>query len=284
MGCCTCTSVLLVGISAALYMLLGITITGGAIAAMVTHAKDVVPMWYSGVMLGVGLIIVIAAIVGFLAICRKRQTKCWTGIFMVLTLLVLCMSVIFTGVAWKTEEALEAANNQNFVDISGIEKKAAESLKSAFVTTFNKCEAEVHLKSGTTDHYFVECDDDDLEFIEDAINKACLSDSVAITSDYIECYSDDSWWAHEEGVNARPLWLPPAEGSINTPKGLFCQCADEVVDSISKYYSVGKWIALGVCVFYLLVFISLCYLCCGVKTFEEEKLTELKVENYWTRP
>ena len=56
-------------------------------------------------MLGVGLIIVIAAIVGFLAICRKRQTKCWTGIFMVLTLLVLCMSVIFTGVGARVERS-----------------------------------------------------------------------------------------------------------------------------------------------------------------------------------
>jgi len=278
MGICMCTSMTLILLSAFIYAAIGIAVTGGAVAAMVTAVKDLIPMWYSGIMLAFGLLVLLSAVVGFLTVCRKRQTRCWTGLFMLLTLLVLAICTGFTSFAWKTENALEDANRANFVNLSGFGKTAASSLKSAFQTTWDSCDAEVGIEQG--DMYKVECEDDDLSFIEDTVNKACLDDPVTNSSAYYLCYTDNSWWAPPVNVPATPI-----AGSIDTQKGLFCQCADEVVDFIAKYYRVGKWIAMAICIFYLLVFLALCYLCCFVKLDDQErKLTELGLGGTWARP
>jgi len=75
--------------------------------------------------------------------------------------------------------------------------------------------------------------------------------------DFLECYAASSWWAPE----ARSSTL----GKLNTPKGVFCACYEELTDFVDAYFFVGKWVSFGFAVFFGLTFLGCCYLCCCSK-------------------
>lgn len=233
---------------------------------MVTNAKYLVPVWYSAVSLTVGLLIAAFAIFGFLGVCRKNK-KCWLTLFALFTLFVFLMSLTTAVLVFKSDEAISAAESQNFVDISGWEETASNTLKTAVDDLWDKCDGEV--TAVAPDMFTLECEDEHLEWAEDIVNDYCLDEPVncAAGSDYNECYNSE-WWSPTVISNATLV-------TINTDKGIFCQCSEELVKWYTSYLAIGKWVALGVCVYFFLTLLAILYLCCCAKNLfqKEEELT-----------
>merc|ERR1712087_305096 len=240
---------------------------------MVTKTKYLVPLWYSGVALAVGLLIALFAIFGFFGVCRKNK-KCWLTFFAFFTLLIFLISLTFSALIFKSEEAISAAESQNFVDIDGWEKAASNTLKSAVQDLWENCEGQVSATSGSgvvlSNMYHLKCGNDNVEWAEDAVNDHCFDEPVNGTagSDYSLCYYSE-WWSPTVNSTA-------TIETINTDKGIFCQCSDQLVKWSTQYTAIGKWASLGVVVYFFLTLLAIIYMCCCSKSVDRQEEESMK--------
>lgn len=114
-----------------------------------------------------------------------------------------------------------------------------------------------------------------------AINSTCLGTTVVVAtaspaSNFYNCYTGTNWAAT----------VPIANGLssvIATPKGVFCECSTELVTFITPYLGPLKQVAIGILVFFFLVFIACIYLCCsgaGAEPKKDEGTEMRSVETY----
>lgn len=257
---CRCSSVLLIVTSSLIFVALGLAVAALSIAGMVTAANLVVPTWYSGISLGVGLVVVLIAVFGFAGVCSRRR-RCFLTIFTLFTFLVFAMSSAVCGVVWASSQAVEVARSQNFVDLDSWEKTVSESLRTLVTDTWGACDATIS-PTGEAEMYSLSCGNADYASVQTFVNQNCLAGPVdaSASSAYYECYADTSWWAPASTSSGEVPTDP--DTTLDSPKGIFCQCSDEIVDFFNQYFTLGKWIAIGVSVFFLLVFIACLYTCC----------------------
>jgi cbb3-type cytochrome oxidase subunit 3 len=281
MGCGRCTSLTLVLVSSIIFTAIGAAITVlAAMALALPWAREIVPNWYSGVTLAVGIVILLFALFGYLSLCKKEK-KCTLGVFMIFTIIITALSVASAVFLFRTEEALRYANNVNFVNITDWELSAAQELRGGIERTFEACEATVTETVGQPGEYELQCANPELDEIQDAVNSQCLQEESSDVGDrYYDCFVS-TWWPQPEGVDPNDV-----EAVLNTPKGLFCACYQEFNEEIEYYFVIGKWVSVAVSVFFFLVFIACCYLCCcSVSPQQRQQKEQQKAANtYLARP
>mmetsp|Transcript_1129 Transcript_1129/g.3730 ORF Transcript_1129/g.3730 Transcript_1129/m.3730 type:complete len:281 (+) Transcript_1129:64-906(+) len=280
MSCTRCTSLSLVLVASILFSVLGAAITTiGVMALALPWARALVPGWYSGITLGVGVVILLFAIFGYASLCKKEK-KCTLGLFMVFTIIVTALTVASTVFLFRTEEALAYADKVSFVNITDWELSAAMELRGGVERTWDACNANVvDLGAGK---YELTCAATEFGYVEDAVNARCLQeDNVDIESVYKECFVSGSWWPAPEGVDPNDV-----EAVLNTPKGIFCACYSEFHQNVETYFSVGKWVSLGSSIFFGIVFFACCYLCCCSKSpqKQQQQQQQQKAQAYLARP
>jgi len=274
MGLFRCTSLSLVFASSILFTALGAAVTTiGVMALALPWARAIVPGSYSGTTLGVGIVILLFALFGYISLCKKEK-KCTLGLFMVFTLIITVLTVASTVFLFRSEEALRAADSVSFVNITSWELAAANELKGGIERTFEACGVTVVESASVPGEYALNCANSDLTEVQNAINARCLQgDNVDVESVYRECYVARSWWAPPDNVDPDDV-----EAVLNTPKGLFCACYSEFQQNVETYFNVGKWVSLGNAIFFGIVFFACCYLCCCSKTPQQQQKDKLAAE------
>eukprot|EP00962_Isochrysis_galbana_P027736 scaffold8735_cov129-Isochrysis_galbana.AAC.2 len=282
MGCGRFTSLSLVLVSSILFTALGAAITTlGAMALALPWARAIVPGWYSGVTLGVGIAILLFALFGYLSLCKKEK-KCTLSVFMIFTLIVTVLSVASCVLLFRTEEALQYANRVSFVNLTNWELSAAKELRGGIERTWDVCDATVTPSATEPGEYELQCANPELDEVQDAVNAQCLQeDNVDVETGYYDCFVSGSWWPAPEGVDPNDV-----EAVLNTPKGIFCACYSEFNEQVENYFNIGKWVSLATSIFFGLVFLACCYLCCcSVSPQQRQQKEQQKAANmYLARP
>jgi len=275
-GRCACLcgllSRLLVCLFSLKYLAIGLTMTAAAfLYILVNFPLDFVPL-YPIAAFSAGLLSVFLSCAGFCAMCQRRRRPCAITLAL-LTILPLGMLMSTFELARQTSGALLTAQQKNFCSLDPMETAVAESLQQTLEYLTTNCGAKVSPVAGSTDLYELTCTNkDDYSLLHDTVNGQCFKQPGVMTSVYLFCYSDTSWWAPSALVKADPF-----EKSVTTSKGLFCHCSDYFVDLYLHYLSILKWTALAFAVLYAGVVVSLCYLCtCEVLDDDEnQKVKEL---------
>lgn len=263
-GCCSFSSQFIITLASIVYGITGLVLAGASVAGMVTEMKHVLPLWFSIVGLALGLLICVFAFVGIYSVCRSRNSRS-LAVFIAFTASALLVSVASTVVVWKYDEALSLAKQQNWVSLDEWEEKAATSLRDGVGKMWDECDAKVEAVDGKPDHYSLSCDSGEFEWFAKELNRQCLHVPVTNSTTYFECYTDASWWDPQADDESKGVAAGDIPSSIDTPKGLFCQCADELVSFTERYFRVGKWLAAGISTFFALTLLASCYLCCCAK-------------------
>lgn len=96
---------------------------------------------------------------------------------------------------------------------------------------------------------------------------------------FYDCYHANAGVWPMKTPLTRPIDMYNLLPVLQNPKGLYCACSSKVMeDFILKYLTVTKWVAIGVAVFFVLVFIACCALCCCCKKKEQEETKEANIQ------
>lgn len=254
-----CASSLLISFSFILF-LIGTTILGCSIASLAMPLiAAITPTSVAGVGIGIGLLIMLGSCAG----CKGAwdpSKLCSLGCFLGFSGVVFVISLVITILMFVATGALHLSAEQNFVDLSGPEARVGGLLRNQAQTMWTACYGEVDAIVGSNNTYALSCTESDYNFMADAANTACIGPDKPVTdaASLEECYSDDSWWTP-------PSAWTSVEVNINSDKGLFCQCGLEVVDYVSATLDWVRWVGVAVTVFFGLVVLATCYLCCCAK-------------------
>lgn len=281
------------GLSATLYLIIGIAIVAAAASTFFTpYGKILTPM-YAGVFLGGGCALFLIAVVGYVAACRKRSersglqgARCLLWIFTILTFLMFVLSIVAVIFMFDYEKILHGAAKVSVDETTEtIGDTSTEIVKNIATQAFDGCEADVTVPSPAEPTVFqFHCNNTYFKTLTTTINSVCFAESAVNASAgslFEKCYAGDDLLSESkwpEPANA-PLPTtypasanPPAAavlGALRTPKGLFCACASALLeDYVLKYLNFAKYVVIGVCLFFLIVFASgihqLCHRgCCG---------------------
>ena len=127
MGACTCTSKMLIGVSAILFMITGLLVSGLSISAMaIRWVRELVPLWTAGIGLAIGLLVLIFSIFGFKSMCDPKK-KCTLGIYTLFSLLIAVLVTIVCTFLFLTDTAIYQSELKNFVII-----EKAKSVSNVF--------------------------------------------------------------------------------------------------------------------------------------------------------
>jgi len=274
MGCCAKTlHTLILLITSTLYLLLGLAIVIGSAATFFTKYGDIITPLYAASSLGGGLVILGVSVIGFKAACSRK--KCMLGTFMVLDVLILVGAVASSALMFEYERVLNIAAESNLDDdvthgIATLSKARANVVRTVVDNAFEACDGKTTYNAGPPGVFEFTCQDTQFSFLGNNV-QGCLADGVNATagSTFDECYNSPYW------VETPALVNPPDPNQnllavLNRPKGIFCACSATIVNKLLDNFRYAKYVAVGVCVFLFLVFISCCYLCCCAKAVPEE--------------
>jgi len=274
---CRCSSLLFIFLSSTIFFILGLVVLAGSIAIAVTVVKELFPtvLWGGGI--GAGVVILLFALTGYLGMCRKEKKK-WLIFFLIFNLIVFFLTLAICISLFFAESAIKDASDANFVNLTTFEKTAANPLKDGVKNVWDGCDAEVLPVVNETDMYVFSCSKSGFSVLENLVNDNCLDDPFSVpfphNSSYVECYGSE-WWKPEFPYSN-------ATATINTAKGTLCACEDTWVDFILKYLLPGKYVSIGVTLFFFFTFLGCSYLCCFGQKHIENPDSQLK--GYIARP
>ncbi len=278
MGACTCTSKMLIGASAILFMITGLLVSGLSISAMaIRWVRELVPLWTAGIGLAIGLLVLGFSIFGFKSMCDPKK-KCTLGIYTIFSLLIAVLVTIVCTFLFLTDSAIYQSEIKNFVNVTGLELTAAQQLKTGVDHVWTVCDADVKPDPAVADAFDFTCNNTEMGPISSAIQNQCFASAIngTMDSEYYDCFISDSWWTP-------PTMVYSLAATIDTEKGLFCACYTSLIDVLKPYFNIGKWVSIGVTVYFWLVFIGCLFLCCCARTGSEDAYAKSS-SNFWARP
>ena len=156
---------------------------------------------------------------------------------------------------------------------------AAQQLKTGVDHVWTVCDADVKPDPAVADAFDFTCNNTEMGPISSAIQNQCFASSIngTMDSDYYDCFTSDSWWVP-------PAMVYSLAATIDTKKGLFCACYTSLIDVVKPYFNIGKWVSIGVTVYFWFVFIGCLFLCCCARTRDEDSYAKSASSNYWARP
>lgn len=263
------------GFAATLYLLVGIALIAASTATFFTVFKDIIAPVYAISFLGLGIVILLVSISGFLAACGKH--KCWLSIFMLFDVLIIALFVIAVVIMFYYENVLQLASevhaqNQITAGINGLDTLQTEMVETLTTNTLNVCNGTTTLDLSPTEVYDFTCGNKDslMQSLAASID-LCVKNPInaSVGTFMYGCYHSTVW------NETTPLQQPSTDANLvpvlNTPKGLYCACSSTIMhDFILKYVYIFKWVGIGVAVFFLLIFFSCCYLCCCAPKAKDE--------------
>jgi len=293
MGCCTklcsCASNLFLGVSGAIYAILGLAIIVASAATFFTAYGDIFEPLYAGIGLGGGVVILLIGIIGMVAACKRGV--CWLWVFTLWTFLLLIAVVASVVVMFKYEELLKEASKVNAEggvikaqDV--VSSSATAAVRELTYNTFDACNATT-LAAAAPYEYTFRCTDSDFQNLGNILNDVCyirdtspLMVNASVGSAFHQCYTGEylKGWRATVSLGTSDPSTGLVLRVLNTPKGLFCACSSTFInDYILPYVKNAKFVAVGVLVFFLVAFAccvaQICRRgCCGGK--EKERLQE----------
>lgn len=286
-GCTQCMGSFMIFVVSTVFLAVGASLTFGFTAAVVMPVVSVfVPavVAYGGI--AAGVLILLLSISGYSGICCKKW--CAMFVFMIFSFMIFVASVVVVGLVFFTDDAMQVAKRQNYVDLGDVQKSVidAAAVELDYVLGDDGCNVETAIKqNATTSEYYLMMNCTAPDFAADAelttmFNDLCLGPSHPLNlttgSDFQSCLVSDYWPFPNTTVN---------EGLHE--KSLFCQCFAEFTEVSEQYYTPAKGVGIVLVLFFFLTFCACCYLCCCAKDYFEkgkkDKGREMK-ENYFARP
>ena len=108
-GLCRGLNAFILFLAATLYLILGLALIAAAAATFFTSYGEIFAPLYAGSSIGVGVAIVLVAIVGYCAACRQKA--CWLGIFMFFDLIVIVVIIAVSVLMFRYEDVLKVAGD-----------------------------------------------------------------------------------------------------------------------------------------------------------------------------
>lgn len=263
-------------VASVIYLILGIALIAASTATFFTVFRDIITPLYATAFLGLGLVIFLVSIIGFMAARGKR--KCWLALFMFFDLLIFALFVAAVVIAFWYEDVLKLASEvhvdtQIQAGVNGLTTWQTEIVETLVTNTVNVCNGTTALHPAPPPVYDFSCSNPDgiMQELAKEID-GCVASPINATAGtfFYGCYLSTAW------NETTPLPQPPTDANLipvlNTPKGVYCACAATIMnDFILRYVYVFKWVGLGVAVFFLLIFFSCCHLCCCAAKDKDEE-------------
>jgi len=275
-----------IGVTATLYFLIGIAILAASIYALTGFLKDLVPPLVSGSGIAGGVIIALIACTGYAGICCSQRGKCWLSVFAVFDFLVLVATIAITYFMFNSTSTIQALSTSDFSDAyTTTDQIISNTIRSGYSATFLACEANVThfdapLGPDGIQHYTMQCRDINYKGLADSLSDNCLNDHNVTFAPWKTCYNSTWWPVQPDTVLSGPKPMQVDDGMLypdnpkadTNGKGVFCQCSEVFSDWMNRYLTTAQWVAVGVDIFFGLVFLSCCYiLCCKPDTFGDEQ-------------
>lgn len=267
--------------ASSLYLVIGGAIIIGSAATFFTKYGKILTPFYAGLTLSGGAVIFLMSIVGFMAACKERK-KCYLTLFMLFDFLLLIMTVVAAAMFFHYEWVLHEAAK---VDMDGdvrsglatLDSVSTKAVKTVVDNAFAACDGRTTYATGT---YTFDCQDTQFSFLGENVNMCLLSPSATNAtagSGFYECYDTTNWPSTPTPVTDANLLQV-----LNQPKGIFCACAETIVDRFLGHFKYTKYIDIALGAFFLLVFISCCYLCCTAKKNSEDDSDGVQLRQGWS--
>jgi len=289
-----------IGTCASLYLIIGIGIAASGSATFFTAVGRIIDPGYAAALLGGGIAMFAIGCIGLCAACesKKKQNVLPLYLFMFLTLVMIAASVGLMIVLFQYEALLNlttkaagtevAATVENVTATAGstVGRTGTTVIKTLATNAFYACGAAINATSLPSVFDF-SCADPEFNMLQRTINSTCM-DTSAFNTTFYHCYEGDSftgWQGVDPFGVAVNLTTTTALATLNTPKGLFCACSSTLIDAyILPYLAWAKWLPIGVCIFFILVFCAcvhqLCTRgCCGGKGREDNAEKDLQPES-----
>jgi hypothetical protein len=288
MGFCTTLNATVLGFAATIYLILGLAIIAASAATFFTPYGQIFTSIYAGSGIGAGVVIFLVSVVGYLAACKKGS--CWLGIYMFFDLLIIALIIIAIVFMFRYEDVLNVAGQVNLdgtvtSGLAALGTWETTVIKDVVTNAFTACNGNTTILDASELTYHFSCINSDFETLGTTVN-TCVMGGVNATNGTImnSCYNSDNW---DGGV---PLVMPATAENVlpvlETSKGLYCACSDALMnDIILKYIAWFKWTGIGIAVFFVLIFLSCCYLCCcSTKNKGDESAVEFNTSqpNGWS--
>jgi len=272
MGICSTFHATILIIAATIYLTLGLAITAASAATFFTPYGKIFTPIYAGSGIGGGVLILIVAIIGYIAACKRG--KCSLGLYMFFDLLIIVLIIIAVILMFRYEDVLNLATQANLDDevkggLAALSDAETTVVRDVVTKSFSACAGNTTYNA-TDEMYSFACSDSAFSGLGEAVD-SCMHDGVNATIGTImySCYTSENW------PPATPLNMPATVQNVlpvlQTPKGLYCACASAIMNEfILKYIGIAKWVGIGVAVFFVLIFLSCCWLCCSPNRKEKQ--------------
>jgi hypothetical protein len=284
MGFCSTLNATVLGLAATIYLIIGLVFIAASAATFFTPYGEIFTPIYAGFGIGIGVLIFLVSVIGFLAACQKG--KCWLGLYMSFDLLIIVLIIIAVILMFRYEDVLRLASDAG-VDgavtggLAALTEYETNLIKDVVTNAFTACEGNTTVADATTGSFNFKCDDSYFNLLGESVN-TCVSNGVngTVGSIMYTCYMSDKWVQTDSDGDRVNLTQPATTENVlpvlQTPKGLYCACSSTIMnDFILKYIGVTKYVGIGIGVFFILIFLSCCYLCCcAPKPQEKEERVE----------
>ena len=234
-----CVASSVVGISAFLYILLGVLILVMAAATLFTPFGQIITPFYAASGIGGGITITMIGFVGLFAVCDSEHV----GRLWLFTLLTLCMvigTIAATVVMFQYETLLRAAAlaggqggaTQVRVDVShvthAVSVETTQVVRELATNAFVACNASI-IATNVPDEYNFDCANGYFDDTASMINASCMMPesyavNLTVGSVFHRCYDGPTFasWPVPTPLNASSSGSPSGSSSIlavlNTPR------------------------------------------------------------------
>ena len=244
-GCCwqifRYLIILLVLFNALIFALLGAGIaTTGVLGIVFAQTRAVVPVYASGIIACVGIGLLLVSLFGLCAACKR--SKCGPMFVFIPFLLLFCgIFTTITVYCFFTSDVLDTLEHQHAliesedegilqidvkmrIDLEDLQSGGANFVKDGVIRLWDACSGEVTQTAGSEPVYELTCSGEGYDTLAYSVNRVCFDPDDDDFDSYMSvCYSNDDWFAPADPSLATTL------EKLNTPKGFYCACADEII-------------------------------------------------------
>ena len=186
-GCCANATV---GVSATLYLTIGILMALISGATLFTPFLQIVTPLYAASGVAGGIIMIVIAIIGLIAACDEKKRVGLLWLFTLLTLAMVCATIFVTVVMFEYEALLAAASRagvqaeaaQASTDINDaamlISVQSTSAIRTVASNAFRACNASVSMASVSGEYHFA-CGNTYFSETAAIIDQKCLMSDTA---------------------------------------------------------------------------------------------------------
>lgn len=218
--------------------------------------------------LAVGAALLLIAACGFYSFCVRACLMLFAPFPLILA--VLAFGV--TAYCFFTASVLRLMADAPNIQLAGLQLRVAATVKSGVEMSWSACSGTV---ARTGDEFELSCLNSGYANYADFVNSRCLqADDFSLDAGFAACCRRETWWPVDAAGLAAPVRdlklgdrgsgdsLDPL-ADLNTAKGIFCACTNQVLNLFDANVDAIKWIALVLAVWHSLAFMACFALCCA---------------------